>query len=397
MSKEVDHAADDVNVGINLGMAMEMALQEANVSLEEAPAEQQAPQEQPVVIPENPAVIEQQSQEILTGIMTSVAADMAVERKHPVPPDARIVAVEFPVGEHAVPRGNITVLPYDGYRGRIVIGPPHGLSGRIAANKFAEQLNVVDLEFARFEFAHNSHLDTRTRKVIKEGTIKKQGSLVNNAPGVWECQACGHIFNTYPKLENSIRKINGGKRNQCNQPECVSARQAKGEEPARLMWRRTPSPQLSPNDALVDRLYKAFCTENPVLDEMALIPRVWGIYPANAAPTDWVPAQDDWKAQLIDTRSQQKSGYTIRPYSVTKLVQQTMLQQGGVNTCKGLIVEVSIDRSGVHGPVIGWLRPAMLNMYPESPDNVFGYTIRFCGHKHHSNFTGHKNSNNLAV
>jgi hypothetical protein len=83
-------------------------------------------------------------------------------------------------------------------------------------------------------------------------------------------------------------------------------------------------------------------TESVVPDE-ALLPRVWAVYPANKAPSDWAPT--DPKAKEIERRVRMQKG-TIRPFHIAR--------KAGSKELRAIIMEAHPTLT------VGWVKEADL-------------------------------------
>lgn len=378
----------EMTVGPNVGMALEAALEGAGqvaqpevqqpsavIPPEAKPEEVRMDTHQPET-PEQPATVvtatasvavtvevKQPERRVDTREGTRAAQRMVDELTglSVVPPQAKIVAIEFPLGERS--DGKVTVQANKRYRGRVVIGPARSMSGLVPAEHFAASLREIEVVFDGFWFdPHTGNL--------------RQGSMVNYTPSCRKCPDCGRAYQINLNMQKKLHDITGSDVVTCNHPDCVSARAARNLKAAELRWTRAPQPQIHPDDPIVGKMYTAFCTNRPVLDELGMIPRVWGVYPLDKAPTDWVPAKQDWKAQVINARCMEK-GWTIRPYQITKQVQRDVVRRRAVNVMSAPILERTFTRDGTLGAVVGFMRPHVISPDKEVEKEMFGYKLRF--------------------
>lgn len=277
----------------------------------------------------------------------------------------RIVAIQFPFkGNNTGCDYMVTAPAHRRHVGRMVVGPEFALRGLLSPTDFTKELKVIDLLFSPFGIHPNT------------GKIEARGSLVNHINGVRICPSCGSVYKLTHKTHNRAKSIHGG-RFLCTQKACVQSRSEQGLGPDAPQWQRMPDVHIHPDDPLPQAMFKAFTARNPVLDERAMIPRVWGVYPADAAPSGWEPDPTDDKAVLISTRSAQHNR-VIRPYPVTCEEQLRVVSHGEANMCKGFIVETTVN-SGTCDAAIGFMQRKTLTPATKYDAMAYGYTVRLVG------------------
>lgn len=249
------------------------------------------------------------------------------EAQAPIPADARIVGIEFPMGEPMRP-DQLTLLATRRRKGRVFVGPPLGLQGRIAEDSLT--LQCSDLGFYPTK--------------IRPGGIITPGSLVNYRAGVKACPSCRHEYT--PKEVKAYKGV-------CRQTECISARGALG--PAKLEFRLKPHPQ--PEAIVTKAAYAAFLAEPKKL----VPPRQWAVYPKDAAPADWTPEADDARAISL-ARAHEPHGRVILPIDMA-------VKANGAGRLIGVTIEAQ------HGFNFGWMtKEEMLGL-----GNPYGYKLRLWG------------------
>ena len=245
----------------------------------------------------------------------------------PIPADAVLVGVQFPMGVR-MRTDQQTLLATKPYHGQVVVGPPLRLQGRIAEENFR-----LDCSALRYYPA----------KVGVDRLIKP-GSLVNYRPGAKACPSCRHEYS--PKEVKASKGL-------CWKTECITSRGALGA--AKLEFRLQPNPE--PTEEAKKEAYAAFLNEPKKL----VPPRLWAVYPKDAAPSDWTPEADDARAIAL-ARAHEPHGRVITPIDIA-------VKANGAGRLIGVTIEAQ------QGLNFGWMTKEEM----AGRDQPYGYKLRLWG------------------
>jgi hypothetical protein len=255
----------------------------------------------------------------------------------------RLVGIEF------VPKlaGAITL---DGgllHVGRIMIGPEAKMAlsdTPMDRTRFLSQIVVRPLTLNPFKIDDKTHHVTR-------------GSIVADTIPVYLCKACGVELEL---TQSQIKRVQNSR--DAFKPVCKSC---KAEEyPSR---KHVQPMRIGAGSKEADQLFDVFrsASTEPPEATVHLMPRAWGVYPAQRAPTDWMPDASDTKAMDIAQRLR-KHKRVIRPLAHVLDSQPHALI--------GIYIEATRCSDGTAGMEVGWLSRGVLQGTDTPPE--YRYTVR---------------------
>lgn len=231
------------------------------------------------------------------------AIEAKLEQSHAKLTGTQFIAVIFPKTKAD---GRITTSAHVRTIGYSILGPSSAMRDVMSFDEFVLGTAVRPLVFDPFR------IDPAT------GLITKHGSLVNVASGIIACTGC----------ENTVDPVNGARRKRYTCDKC-------GNE---MRWVKQDERRLTADAPFAQSLYKTFKEADTPLNTEALYPRVWAVYPGLEPPATWLPPKEDRQAMAVAERCAM-ADRSVLPISVADQVQQDRHASGGLNLCKGLIMD----------------------------------------------------------
>jgi hypothetical protein len=224
--------------------------------------------------------------------------------------------------------------------GSVIIGPSTNIAGMLTEEKgkawFVNKLRRFDLRLNRFY-------------VGDKGKIKR-GSLVAEFSGGYFCSACGAQRDLSSDERSALEEMYEGK---------LPCPCGKGY----LHWRKM-SEVLSNEDPAVELMFDFFAGSHGIPANRVIVPRVWGVYPIDQCPDQWVPEAEDHKALSLAERLEGQ-GKALRPFKTAMKAQSPALL--------GLILEGTVTGGGKPCLMVGCLAQSDIQGMLSAE---YGYTMR---------------------